>query len=421
MTAVKQHIIIFMLLCFIPVSYSQASESRVALVIGNKNYPKAPLENPLNDARDMKAALEQVGFRVIYRENANLSTMDDAVHEFVKNLNKESVGLVYYSGHGAQADDGNYLIPVDAKITSKAELKSRAYDAGIILGEMQEVGNKVNVVILDACRNNPFKGFKGGADGLATMSGPKGSLIAYATAPGSVAGDGASGHNGIYTAYLKQYIVQPGLKIEEMFKKVRQSVVDKNPDQTPWENSSMTGDFCFAGCAPSPQPAREEAVSPALDPASIELSFWNSIKDSGNPADFKAYLTKYPKGQFESIAHNRLKPSAPPAQPTEKPAADTNPAAVELSFWDSIKDSNNPSDFRAYLEQYPQGKFASLARNRLSRPEPSPIAQTTTIHPVPAAQAPAMTFDDADQRANLESMRRAIEQAKTAREEKINQ
>jgi hypothetical protein len=238
------------------------TENRLALVIGNKDYQKKPLINPLNDARDMKAALEQVGFRVIYRENATLLDMDSAVHEFVRRLKKDSVGLVYYSGHAAQADGTNYLIPLGIDIQSKAELKARAYDAGIILGEMQEVGNQVNIVILDACRNNPFKGFKGGEVGMAGMYGPKGSLIAYSTAPGSVADDNTSGRNGLYTTYLKHYLVQPGLTIEQMFKKVREDVLKENSEQVPWENSSIVGDFCFAGCL----------RSNALSTASLETS-----------------------------------------------------------------------------------------------------------------------------------------------------
>ncbi|WP_347987280.1 caspase family protein [Methylomonas sp. AM2-LC] len=222
---------------------------RLALVIGNKDYLRKPLINPVNDARDMKAALEQVGFRVIYRENTSLLDLDNAVHEFVNNLKKESVGLVYYSGHAAQTDGTNYLIPVGIEIQNKSELKARAYDAGIILGEMQEIGNQINILILDACRNNPFKGFRGSSEGIVGMYGPKGSLIAYSTAPGSIADDNTGGRNGLYTSYLKKYLIQPGLTIEEMFKKVRESVINENNDQVPWENSSIIGDFCFAGCS----------------------------------------------------------------------------------------------------------------------------------------------------------------------------
>lgn len=278
-----------------------SAANRLALVIGNKDYPQRPLINPVNDARDIKAALEQVGFRVIYRENASLTTMDGAVHEFVHGLAKDTVGVVYYSGHGAQADGSNYLIPVGANIENKSELKARAYDAAIILDEMQEAGNRVNIVILDSCRNNPYKGFRGRGDGLASMAGPKGSIIAYSTAPGSVADDNTSGRNGLYTSYLKKYLVQPGLTIEEMFKKVRESVLEENGDQVPWENSSIIGQFCFAGCenlAPRPLPQPDSGVD--------EVKFWIGIRSSSNPADYQAYLSQYPNGQFAGIANNRL-------------------------------------------------------------------------------------------------------------------
>lgn len=206
---------------------------RIALVIGNKAYKDVPLANPINDARAMKQALEQVGFRVLYRENADLAQMDEAVHEFVRALRQDSVGLFYFSGHGAQADGANYLIPVKTDIDNKAELKARAYDAGIVLGQMQEAGNRVNIVILDACRNNPFKGFRTSAGGLANMSGPAGSIVAFSTAPGDVAADG-KGENGTYTKYLKEYIARPGLSIEQMFKQVRQAVREESKgDQIP--------------------------------------------------------------------------------------------------------------------------------------------------------------------------------------------
>jgi uncharacterized caspase-like protein len=288
--------------CNIPAAIIPASSNeRLALVIGNKDYPQKPLINPINDARDIKATLERLGFRVIYRENANLSDMDSAVRGFVSSLNKNSVAVVYYSGHGAQADGANFLIPVGADIGSKAELKSRAYDAGIITSEMQEVGNRINIIILDACRNNPFKGARGGMDGMASMTGPKGSLIAYATAPGSVADDNTSGRNGLYTAYLKKYLLQPGLTVEGMFKKVREGVLSENPEQVPWETSSIIGDFCFAGC---------QSIGPALYSQdatdSDEAKYWDNILASNSPADFQAYLGRYPQGRFTTLARNRL-------------------------------------------------------------------------------------------------------------------
>jgi hypothetical protein len=326
-----------------------ASGERLALVIGNKDYPKRPLINPVNDARDIKAALEKVGFRVIYRENADLAGMDNAVREFVHHLGKDTVGLFYYSGHGAQADGSNFLIPVGADIESKSELKARAYDASIILGEMQEVGNQVNIVILDACRNSPYKGLRGTENGMASMFGPKGSIIAYSTAPGSVADDNTSGRNGLYTSYLKKYLVQPGLTIEEMFKKVRESVLEENRDQVPWENSSIIGQFCFAGCGSGyPQ------ALPDSDVSGNELRFWNSIQDSHNPADFQAYLSQYPEGRYRNLANYRL--SSLEIQPASSgcsycPEMTSLPIGIQMGKYEVTQGQwlavmgNNPSKF----------------------------------------------------------------------------
>lgn len=221
---------------------------RVALVIGNKDYAQAPLKNPIHDASDIRDALHRIGFEVIYRENADVTAMTNAVREFRSKILEGGVALVYYSGHGAQADGINYLIPVGADIQSSGELKARAYDADIIIAEMTEAKSDVNILILDACRNNPFLSQRGNTGGLATMTASKGTIIAFATAPGAIADDNARGGNGLYTHFLKKFMTQKGLKIEDVFKKVREEVLKTNPRQIPWESSSLVGDFCFSGC-----------------------------------------------------------------------------------------------------------------------------------------------------------------------------
>ena len=179
---------------------------RTALIIGNSNYKNAPLKNPTNDAKDMAEVLKKSGFDVSLKINASQREMESAVRSFGKKLRRGGAGLFYYAGHGIQANGRNYLIPIGATIESESDVKYEAVDAGLILGKMEDAGNDLNIVILDACRNNPFaRSFRSAEQGLARMDAPKGSLVAYATAPGSVAADGNEGNGVIQNTLLKLY------------------------------------------------------------------------------------------------------------------------------------------------------------------------------------------------------------------------
>ena len=221
-------------------------EDRVALVIGNSDYRTAPLANPANDASDMAKSLRKCGFTVIKNINCSRQQMRRSIREFGEKIRNGGVGLFYYAGHGLQVNGANYLVPIDANITVEYEVEDECVKASSVLRAMEYAGNRLNIVILDACRNNPLKrSFRSGASGLARMDAPAGSLIAYATAPGSVAADG-TGRNGLYTSNLMKHMMIPGLSIEEMFKSVQLNVMDAtNKAQVPWESSSMTGDFYF--------------------------------------------------------------------------------------------------------------------------------------------------------------------------------
>ncbi len=225
----------------------QVQESRVALVIGNSAYKAGPLENPVHDARAMAKTLEKTGFSVIKRENANQKDMIDAIAQFGDALQKGGgVGLFYYAGHGLQIKGHNFLVPVSADIKREDDATYMAVDANMVTDKMEGAKNRLNIVILDACRNNPFaKASRSGGGGLAQMEAPVGTLVAFSTAPGSVASDGA-GQNGLYTQHLLANIEQSGLRIEEVFKKVRLGVrLDSDGTQVPWENTSLEGDFFF--------------------------------------------------------------------------------------------------------------------------------------------------------------------------------
>lgn len=250
--------------------YGFTEESNhLALVIGNADYRTSPLKNPVNDAFDMAQTLRTLGFEVIHKEDADQRAIENAISEFGRQLRKQGgVGLFYFAGHGIQVNGRNYLIPIDAEIETESDVRFEAVDAGRVLGKMEDAGNDLNIVILDACRDNPFaRSFRTSSKGLARMDAPKGSLIAYATAPGSVAADG-EGRNGIYTKYLLKHMTTPGLKVEEVLKQVRVDVINETKEkQIPWESSSLTGEFYFAlkrGIAVEKLPP-VEALAPKSD------------------------------------------------------------------------------------------------------------------------------------------------------------
>ncbi len=251
------------------VQASAAQPARVALVIGNSTYREAPLKNPQNDAKSMAAALRDQGFDVILRQNANKTDMERAIADFGDKLSEGATGLFYYAGHGMQVNGHNYLIPVDAQISSEQRVKLETLDVDVVLDQMTLAKSRVNVVILDACRNNPFeRRFRTAGGGLAQINAPEGTLIAYATSPGKVAADG-DGDNGLYTEELLKAVRQPGLKVEDVFKTVRVGVSRRsNGAQTPWEASSLVGDFYFkdkpveVAVAAPPPPAPIPATPP---------------------------------------------------------------------------------------------------------------------------------------------------------------
>jgi uncharacterized caspase-like protein len=226
---------------------AQGIDERVALVIGNATYAVGRLNNPVLDARAMAATLRELGFEVLAHENLTYRDLRRAVAEFGERITAGGVGLFYYSGHGLQVKGKNYLVPVDADIKNERYVVAEAVDADSVLLQMQEAKSRVNVVILDACRDNPFAGrFRALGRGLAFMDVPSGTYVAYATAPGSVAEDGEPGQNGIYTSELLKTLREPGLRIEDVFKRVRIAVQARTQQrQSPWDASSLTGEFFF--------------------------------------------------------------------------------------------------------------------------------------------------------------------------------
>jgi hypothetical protein len=314
-------------------SRSGSNERRTALVIGNGAYTNAPpLKNPPNDARDMAATLKAFGFNITSGINVNQREMKRLIRDFGQALKAGGSGLFYYAGHGVQSKGHNYLIPIDADIQSEAEAEDSGVDVNLVLNFMDDAQNGLNIVILDACRDNPFgRSFRSTINGLAQVDAPTGTLIAYATAPGRVAADGA-GQNGLYTSELLKEMRVPGLSVIEMFMRVRAEVMKQTANkQVPWEASSLVGTFYFtkapANAANLALMKSPETVS-KVDPAAFELSYWDSIKNSTDAEEFKAYLEKYPNGHFTALANNKLRQLETSGNPdTAKPASDSSSVA----------------------------------------------------------------------------------------------
>jgi hypothetical protein len=281
------------------VAHAQGEKpARVALVIGNGSYASAPLPNPVNDAQDMAKALEAAGFTVIRRENASLKEMVLALREFGDRLGRSSTGVFYFAGHGLQVRGRNYLVPVDADIAREDEVAFAALDLAAVMEKLDSARNPVNLVILDACRNNPFGTRLALAQaGLAQLDAPPGTLVAFATAPGSVAADGG-GRNGLYTRHLLEQMRKPGAPVEETFRNVRAAVRKESAGrQVPWESTSLETHFAFHAAPAAPPKVAKAAPAPAKlgKPRSVPASAPPALA----PGDTWTYRTRDLLGQSD--------------------------------------------------------------------------------------------------------------------------
>lgn len=329
---------IALILTFVLFAGEAAAERRVALVIGNAAYEKAaPLANPANDARAVSSVLRDMGFDVVFGLDLTQDGMKMTIRKFAQRLEGADVGLFYYAGHGLQVKGVNYLVPIDAGLESELDLTFEATELMFVLGLMERKV-KTTLAFLDACRDNPLARTLARSmgstrstaigRGLARVETGVGTLIVYATAPGNVALDGDTKHSP-FTNALLEYMPQEGLEVRQMLTRVRQTVhEDTNGFQVPWDHSSLIGDFYFAGAAapqtaslPPASTAPPPPAAPRFDDRALELAFWETIKDSDNPADYRDYLARYPDGVFASLAKRKLgsldRSAAPPQpQPT---------------------------------------------------------------------------------------------------------
>lgn len=351
------------------IGVRSASErtARIAVVIGNSAYPSGALANPRNDASAMAAALKKLGFDVELKIDATKDDMEKIFSRFSAKADKAAVAAVFYAGHGLQVSGANYIVPVDAHPQSERDLKREMIKMDDVIDDMGAA--QVKLVFFDACRNNPLaRSFtRGGSRGLAAPVEATGTLISFATKHGNTAADGEGAHSPYTTALLAALENPAGMEIEQLLRRVQQGVrAATDGAQEPWRYGSLDGDFFFQ--APAPQAVPKTSQTEAIDRTAIREAMDEVLRKAA-----------------EQRAKER----------------DGSATAVEISYWDSVKDSQMVDDFHAYLKRYPKGSFADLAQNRiaaLGRGARKPVSEArTAVKPAeagpvaarPAAPAPA--------------------------------
>jgi hypothetical protein len=306
------------------VTPTGSSGRRVALVIGNDSYASMPLHNARNDARAVRDTLRDEGFQVDYVEDATRAAFAHAMDAFSAKLQRDDVALFYYSGHGLAVDGVNYLLPVDFSAQSEADVPFSAYPALQVQRKLEERGTKLSIIILDACRDNPFRYSRSLRGGLAAMPEGVGTLIAFAAGEGQSASDNSSEANGLFTKYLLEAMREPGLGVRDMFFRVQEKVYEASSHrQFPYLYVGAIGQFYFR---PS---TGDVAAAPVNSPdlhAQADLVYWESIRDSKNPAVFEDYLRRFPDGQFVVPAKSKLDELKAVAQPPVMPKNTAAPA-----------------------------------------------------------------------------------------------
>jgi uncharacterized caspase-like protein len=383
-------------LYFRPV-WAAPDPSRLALIIGNSSYRDEPLVNPANDAKAVGGLFTQAGFTVDSHLNAKRADMMAAIEKFGAAAKRSETKLVvfYYAGHGAQLDWRNYLLPVDAVVERQEHMKERCVDLSLLLGQFSAAKDKTFVVILDACRNNPFgKAYRPDQKGLSQFDAPVGSLLAYATSPGNVASDG-EGANGLYTENLVRELSKRGTRIEDALKRVRLNVrLASKGEQIPWETTSLEGDvFIFS----EDQKKLTEAEMENL--AEADITEWTRIKSSKKADDWVSYLRTFPNGRFAEIAQMRL----------TRLLADVEKQRVEQQQQDTAKAEKLAAEKRQQEEQ------KHLEQERIER-ERIRVAEAQRL----ADERKQLEEHQAQEQRRREEEQKAIEARRLQEQERLN-
>lgn len=383
--------VIILLTMMVAISTPAVSAERIALVVGNASYESiGPLDNPVNDAKLISESLRSVGFEVTTLLDVSQQDLKLAIVKFGRRLREagqDATGLFYYAGHGVQSFGNNYLLPVDTNLNDQADLDLVAIEAQTVLRQMYSARNKTNIVILDACRNNPFENIAEFNDnGLAEMKAPTGTFLAYATAPGAVAYDGQT-DNSPFSAALAREIQSPGQPIEQIFKNVRVAVLEQTDGlQTPWDTSSLTSDFAFVETEP-------------LSPTEVEeRQLWDSIQISRDPIQVMLFLRAYPNSKLVPAARQLLAEAMQEELSTanaagKEPAATVlqDPDTADRAAFEIAQQHASIDSYEGYLAAFPEGVFAEFAKTEIAALEAKvtkdPSASDTELAVAPADPA----------------------------------
>jgi hypothetical protein len=347
----------------------QGPEQRVALVIGNSNYQSAPpLLNPDNDAQSMAQFLNSAGFEVVEATDLTQSDMIKVVQDFsarVAARGPNTVAMIYYAGHGVQLAGENYLVPVDAKISSPSDLAGNAIRLVDVMATLEAIPSRMRIVVLDACRNNPFPTINDAGRGLAIVDAPNGSIVGYSTAPGTEALDGSGGHSPYTSAFL-QLAREPNLPIEQLFKRIRLDVNHSTDgQQTPWESSSLTSDFYFFGdtaVAATRPPTRGPIIQTASNlPGRSVRQAYDYVLSEGSPEYYQEFITLFPHDPLcERIRWLLGK-------------------VVEAAAWHKAVLANSPLAYKAFYDSHANSPYAQAALKLQSQPKMVPLMQPTHL------------------------------------------
>jgi hypothetical protein len=339
-----------------------APEARIALVIGNSQYTSnKPLNNPANDAQAVSQLLNNAGFEVVMAFDLARDLMKQTVEEFAARANEKgpnTVVLVYYAGHGIQVDGENFLIPTDAKFENETDLNDQGVKLAEVMGSLEAATSKMRIVILDACRNNPFGGT---SSGLAIVDAPAGSIVAYSTAPGTEAFDGSGRHSPYAAAFMRTAKI-PNLPIEQVFKKVRVLVNEAtDTKQTPWESSSLTADFVFF----SNVNVNNGAPAPDVIPARV------TVADLGSrpaPAAYEVVIAEDSVEYYEEFV--RLYPTDPRCDHIRRLLS----RRQQMVAWQTVTHTNSRDAYEGFVRKFGNSDLAFAARRLQERPRVINIA-----------------------------------------------